>query len=189
VYVTDTGPGNTLLDAFARVYFNEEYDKDALFAKEGTVSEALLAALKDHPFFKEPFPRTTGPELFNKEYVEKAQERSNTKGISSYDVMATLTRFSADTITDALLSVLDKEKDYAVYISGGGAHNPLLTGLIKQRMPRLQIRSTGEIGIAGDAKEAVLFAILANEAIAGEGIDFGKPGMPAVTMGKISFPA
>lgn len=148
-----------------------------------------MAALKDHPFFKEPFPRTTGPELFNKEYVEKAQERSNTKGISSYDVMATLTRFSADTITDALLSVLDKEKDYAVYISGGGAHNPLLTGLIKQRMPRLQIRSTGEIGIAGDAKEAVLFAILANEAIAGEGIDFGKPGMPAVTMGKISFPA
>lgn len=189
VYVTDTGPGNTLLDAFARVYFNEEYDKDALFAKQGKVSEALLAALKDHPFFKEPFPRTTGPELFNKTYVEKAQERSNTKGISSYDVMATLTHFSADTITDALLSVLDKDKDYAVYVSGGGAHNPLLISLIKQRMPRLQIRSTGEIGIAGDAKEAVLFAILANEAIAGEGIDFGKPGMPAVTMGKISFPA
>jgi anhydro-N-acetylmuramic acid kinase len=189
VYVTDTGPGNTLLDAFARAYFNEEYDKDALFALQGTVSEPLLAALKDHPFFKEPFPRTTGPELFNKAYVEKAQERSNTKNISSYDVMATLTHFSADTITDALVSVLDKDKDYVVYVSGGGAHNPLLISLIKQQMPRLQIRSTGEIGIAGDAKEAVLFAILANEAIAGEGIDFGKPGMPAVTMGKISFPA
>jgi anhydro-N-acetylmuramic acid kinase len=189
VYVTDTGPGNTLLDAFARAYFNAEYDKDALFAKQGTVSEPLLAALKDHPFFKAPFPKTTGPELFNKAYVENAQALSNTKNISSQDIMATLTRFSADTITDALLSILSTDKDYAVYVSGGGAHNPLLISLIKQRIPRLQIRSTGEIGIAGDAKEAVLFAILANEAIAGEGIDFGKPGMPAVTMGKISFPA
>jgi anhydro-N-acetylmuramic acid kinase len=53
----------------------------------------------------------------------------------------------------------------------------------------LKIRHTGELGIAGDAKEAVLFAILANEAIVGEGIDFFDPGMPAVTMGKLSFPA
>ncbi|TWW01938.1 anhydro-N-acetylmuramic acid kinase [Chitinophaga pinensis] len=183
VFVTDTGPGNTLLDAFARTHFQVEYDKDALFAKQGTVHEILLSALKDHPFFKEPFPRTTGPELFSKAYVSKAQQQSGTNDISPYDMLATLTRFSADTITDALKS------DYAVYASGGGAHNPLLMGWIKERLPRLQLRTTGELGIAGDAKEAVLFAILANEAIAGEGISFGKPGMPAVTMGKISFPA
>lgn len=189
VFVTDTGPGNTLLDAFARKYFQAEYDKDAAFAKQGTVSEALLAALKDNSFFKEPFPRTTGPELFSVRYVEQAQERSGTTDLGAYDVMATLTRFSADTIADALKSVLQAGKDYAVYVSGGGAHNPLLVGLIKEQLPRLNIRTTGELGIAGDAKEAVLFAILANEAICGEKIDFGKPGMPAITMGKLSFPA
>jgi anhydro-N-acetylmuramic acid kinase len=187
VYVTDTGPGNTLLDAFARTLFNKEYDKDALFALQGTVNTPLLTALKANDFFSKPFPRTTGPELFNKEYVENAI--NNTGNISDVDLMATLTRFSADTITDALSTVLDKNKDYAVYASGGGAHNPLLMRWIKESMPHLQLHTTGELGIAGDAKEAVLFAILANEAIVGEGIDFGKPGMPAVTMGKISFPA
>jgi anhydro-N-acetylmuramic acid kinase len=189
VFVTDTGPGNTLLDAFARAYFQVEYDKDALFAKEGDVNDALLQALKEDAFFKESFPRTTGPELFSSTYVTKAQVVSNTIHLSPYDLMATLTRFSADTISDALKSVLQEEKDYAVYISGGGAHNPLLVAWIKEQLPRLQIHTTSELGIAGDAKEAVLFAILANEAINGEGIDFGKPGMPAITMGKLSFPA
>lgn len=186
VFVTDTGPGNTLLDAFAREYFKVEYDADAKFAKQGTVNEKLLAALKDNSFFKEGFPRTTGPELFSKEYVFKAQQGTD---IHPFDMMATLTQFSADTITDALLSVLDANKSYAVYMSGGGAHNPLLVALIKTRMPHLKINTTSELGIAGDAKEAVLFAILANEAIMGEGINFGKPGMPAITMGKFSFPA
>lgn len=189
VFVTDTGPGNTLLDAFSRHYFEKEYDEDARFAKQGTVNEKLLTALKDNSFFKEGFPRTTGPELFNKEYVLQAQSKSQTNNLSSFDVMATLTRFSADTITDALLSVLDADQSYAVYMSGGGAHNPLLVELIKTRMPHLKINTTSELGIAGDAKEAVLFAILANEAVMGEGINFGKPGMPAITMGKFSFPA
>lgn len=189
VFVTDTGPGNTLLDVFARHYFQKEYDEDAGFARQGTINEALLKALKDNTFFNEGFPRTTGPELFSKDYVIKAQERSNTTQLSAFDVMATLTRFSADTITDALASVLDATKHYAVYVSGGGAHNPLLIAHIRNRMPHLQISTTATLGISGDAKEAVLFAILANEAIMGQGINFGKPGMPAVTMGKISFPA
>jgi anhydro-N-acetylmuramic acid kinase len=189
VYVTDTGPGNTLLDAFSRIYFNKEYDKDAGFALQGSVNAALLTALKDNDFFKQPFPRTTGPELFNTTYVERALAASSTTDIAATDIMATLTQFSADTITDALISILDKNRPYAVYASGGGAHNPLLMHLIQQKMPLLQLRTTIELGIAGDAKEAVLFAILANEAIAGEGINFGKPGMPSITMGKISFPA
>ncbi|QHS60551.1 anhydro-N-acetylmuramic acid kinase [Chitinophaga agri] len=189
IFVTDTGPGNTLLDAFARTYFQVEYDQDAVLARQGRVNEVLLAALKDDSFFKAPFPRTTGPELFSKIYVHNAQITSGTLEISPYDILATLTRFSADTITDALKSVLQPDRDYAVYVSGGGAHNPLLMKWIKERLPRLQLRTTSELGIPGDAKEAVLFAILANEAIAGKGIDFGKPGMPAVSMGKLSFPA
>lgn len=191
VFVTDTGPGNTLLDAFAREYFKLEYDEDARLAKQGTVNEKLLAALKNNAFFKEGFPRTTGPELFNKEYVYQAmrETQDGPKSLMTFDVMATLTKFSADTITDALLSVLDANKSYAVYMSGGGAHNPLLVQMIRDRMPQLKINTTSELGIAGDAKEAVLFAILANEAVMGEGINFGKPGMPAITMGKYSFPA
>lgn len=189
VFVTDTGPGNTLLDAFAREFFQAECDKDALFARQGNVNNDLLEALKSDPFFQGPLPRTTGPELFSKAYVKNAQKRSGTTGLSPYDIMATLTHFSAETITDALKGILLPGKSYAIYASGGGAHNPLLTSLIREKLPLLQWHATDELGIPGDAKEAVLFAILANEAICGGGISFNKPGMPPITMGKLSFPA
>ncbi|HVU98377.1 MAG TPA: anhydro-N-acetylmuramic acid kinase [Puia sp.] len=187
VYVTDTGPGNTLIDAAARHYFQKEYDKDAEFAKQGTVSPPLLRALKSDEFFSAPFPKTTGPELFSLDYVERAQKASDTTGLSPVDLVATLTRFSAETITDAIRSVWPNPNG-KIYMSGGGAHNPLLTDWIKEGLNSVPLFHTEELGIPGDAKEAVLFAILANETVAGEPVDFGRPGMPAITMGKISFP-
>ena len=71
---------------------------------------------------------------------------------------------------------------------GGGAHNPVLMGAINRLLGQ-NIRLIDELGVAGDAKEAVLFAVLANEAVAGEAVYFGeKKGVPGVSMGKISFP-
>jgi len=188
VMVTDTGPGNTLLDAFARELFKKDFDEDASFASLGKVNEALLEALKENKFFAAPFPKTTGPELFNKSYVAAAQQRSSTTDLSPYDIMATLTRFSADTIVDALQKALNKNTVYKIYASGGGAHNPLLVKWIQEQLPASEIRNTNDLGINGDAKEAVLFAVLANETIMGKAINFERRGMPAVTMGKISFP-
>jgi len=187
VYVTDTGPGNTLIDAAARHYFQKEYDKDAEFAKQGAVSKALLNTLKADEFFLAPFPKTTGPERFSLDYVGRAQEASNTTTLSPVDIMATLTRFSAETITDAIRSVWPNPNG-KIYMSGGGAHNPLLTAWIQEGLSSIPLHHTEELGVPGDAKEAVLFAILANETVAGSPIDFGRSGMPAITMGKISLP-
>jgi anhydro-N-acetylmuramic acid kinase len=192
VFVTDTGTGNTLIDAMTRRYFPDRaYDKDAAIARQGTVSKALLAALENHPFFEQTFPKTTGPELFNADYVQAAQSASNTTSLNPADVIATLTRFSADTIADAIERCSAQSgiavKDFHIYISGGGMHNPLLTGWIKERL-HCPFMPTDAIGISGDAKEAVLFAILANETICGNA-DFGtRKDVPSVSMGKISFP-
>jgi anhydro-N-acetylmuramic acid kinase len=192
VFVTDTGPGNTLLDAFMQHFFQKPYDKGAEVARQGSVSQALLAGLKADVFFQKSFPKTTGPELFSKKYVEKAQQDTQTEGLSAADVMATLTRFSAETIAEAILKALDhsKDRDFRVYFSGGGMHNPLLTRWIKDLLPaHFTFGQTDELGISGDAKEAVLFAILANETVAGGQQTFGsREGVPSVTMGKISFP-
>ena len=73
-------------------------------------------------------------------------------------------------------------------MSGGGAHNPLLLKWIKEQLPVKEIKNIGELGVHGDAKEAILFAVLANETLFGTPIDFKRKGMPSVTMGKISFP-
>ena len=159
-------------------------------ASRGGVNAALLAALKDHSFFKQPFPKTTGPELFNPAYLQQAQERSGTTGMSQEDTMATLNRFSAETIAEAIRTVIKNSRDFHFYVSGGGMHNPLLMENIAQLLPGCTFKSTKELRINPDAKEAVLFAVLANETVCGGAVHFGKGrnGIPNVSMGKISFP-
>ncbi len=193
VFTTDTGPGNTLLDAFARRFSDKPYDEDGRMAASGKVNTELLKALKKHSFFDQPFPKTTGPELFSLDYVRQAQQRSSTTSLSPEDLMATLTRFSAETIAETVLRVIQPELTYHVYMSGGGMHNPVLTGAIRELLPNCLFGRTDDIGISGDAKEAVLFAVLANEAVAGgqtmfERDDKKRAGVPSITMGKISFP-
>jgi anhydro-N-acetylmuramic acid kinase len=192
VFVTDTGPGNTLLDAFTRRFYPAlDFDRDAAIASRGTVSAPLLAALLDNAFFHEPFPKTTGPELFNVQYVLDAQAVSGSTNLSAEDVLATLTRFTAETIAAAVSSataVVDATGGFDVYMSGGGTHNPLLVSMLKSLLPH-RFHATDVLGIQGDAKEAVLFAVLANETVAGGNGDFGQRlGVPSVTMGKISLP-
>lgn len=193
VFVTDTGTGNTLIDAFVQLHFPElSYDDDAQIARKGKVNQALLFALKENSFFTEPFPKTTGPELFNLDYVHKAMLQSKTQQIKIEDVVATLTRFSAETAADAILDAVrqseSKNDDYVIYVSGGGAHNPLLMEYLRELVP-YSFKNTNELGISGDAKEALLFAVLANETVAGSPTHFGsKKGIPSITMGKISFP-
>jgi anhydro-N-acetylmuramic acid kinase len=194
VFVTDTGTGNTLIDALTRVHFpSRAYDKDAEIARQGRVNPALLAALKSDRFFAQPFPKTTGPELFSIHYVQSAQNASSTNNISVNDLLATLTRFSAETIAEAVLTCVSGAQhsinDFHIYVSGGGMHNPLLMGWLEELLP-CPFLETGALGIAGDAKEAVLFALLANETVAGGESDFGsRRGIPSVAMGKISFPS
>lgn len=193
VFVTDTGTGNTLIDAYTKLHFPDlSYDKDAQIAKKGIINQNLLKELKNDLFFKEPFPKTTGPELFNLDYIQNAIKESKSESIAVEDVLATLTRFSAETIAEAILNIVrqseSKNDDYFIYVSGGGAHNPLLMEYLKELVP-YSFKNTNELGISGDAKEALLFAVLANETVAGSPTHFGsKKGIPSITMGKISFP-
>ena len=188
VFVTDTGPANTLIDQTIRYFLpDQSFDKDAQLASTGKPDLALLTALKSHPFFKQKFPKTIGPELFNLEYVQAAQQKSNTIGISLPDLLATLTYFSAVTMAEAIQRVTGKNK-FDLYVSGGGAHNPLMMQGLNVLLPNITFHKMEALGITGDAKEAVLFAVLANEALAGGKTDFGKRSkIPSVSMGKISF--
>jgi anhydro-N-acetylmuramic acid kinase len=188
VFATDTGTGNTLIDAYVKKYFGLPYDADAKIASRGTVNDDLVTTLKNDEFFLKPFPKTTGPELFNLEYLKNAQEKSQTHELSHEDILATLCRFSAETIAEAILQF--KLDSYKLFGSGGGVHNPLIMSNLKELLPNFDFQKTDDLGISGDAKEAVLFATLANEAIAGGRTNFGsRKSVPSVSMGKISFPA
>lgn len=190
VFSSDVGTGNTLMDGYVQTSFDGlAYDKDAAIARKGTVSPALLDALKDHAFFSEPMPKTTGPELLNLAYLVGAQEKSATNGLAREDIMATLNRFSADMIVDAVKAHAGGLSNLVIYASGGGAHNPLLMQNIREQLPEFPVKTTADLGIDPDAKEAVLFALLGNETLCGQRSGFGnaREGIPSITMGKISF--
>jgi len=193
VFVTDTGTANTLIDIFTKNYFPEKsYDKDAEIAQTGTVNQTLLTELKSNAFFTKSFPKTIGQELFNKGFVENALVKTSLQNISAPDLLATLTRLSAETISEAIQFAAKNTsyelENFKVYMSGGGANNPLLVKWLKELLP-CKFYKSDDLGILSDAKEAVLFALLANETVVGGDFNFGtKKGIPSVTMGKISFP-
>jgi anhydro-N-acetylmuramic acid kinase len=178
-----------MMNQYMKANFNQEMDRDAYMAKKGQVNDALLNQLLTEEFLTLPFPKTTGPELFNLAYLEKVQERSKTAHIPHENVMATLNRFAALAMVNGIRKQSEGLSDVAVYISGGGLHNPLLFDYIKRSLPTCKVESFATLGINPDAKEAVLFALLANETLVGNKSNVAQiKDSPAVCMGKISLP-
>ena len=184
IICTDTGPGNTLIDAACREYFNAPYDKDSKIAFAGKVNNDLLKALLVYPFFSQKAPKTTGPEVFNLAYVKQAQQQSGAISISPADVVATLSELTVKSIAGFIEANFGKNID-RLLVSGGGAKNIFVINALKKALEPAKITDTGYLGIDPDAKEAILFALLGNEALMGEPLRIGNN--PATLMGKISF--
>lgn len=191
VFSTDVGPGNTIMDAYVQQHFTGlYYDENANIAQKGMVNEELLAHLLNDDFFHQGFPKTTGPELFNLNYLQQAQAKANALQESHYNIMATLNKFTAVGIAQSILRTQSTAMPLTIYSSGGGMHNPLVMNHLKSMLPFATFKTTQDLLINPDAKEAVLFALLANECLVGEGLQNKNEtsGIPNVTMGKISFP-
>ncbi|RYD69329.1 MAG: anhydro-N-acetylmuramic acid kinase, partial [Sphingobacteriales bacterium] len=189
IFSTDVGPGNTLMDQFMQHHYHQFYDKNGAVANSGRLNETLLRELLQCDFFELDFPKTTGPELFNLDYLQAAQNRSSTLYIATEDVMTTLCHFSAETISNAVKRCFGKKPNAQIFMSGGGMHNPLLVELLKGKLLHCNFFTTDDLNINPDAKEAVLFAVLANETVCGSPLNFGdRKGVPSVCMGKISLP-
>ncbi|MFG3553448.1 anhydro-N-acetylmuramic acid kinase [Micromonospora sp. NPDC047557] len=152
----DTGPANALLDAVVRHFTGgaEEYDRDGRGAAAGQVNPVLLRRLLDEPYYRQPGPKSTGKELFHLPYLLAALADAPTP--EPNDVLATLTRLTAVTVADAC-------REHGVtrlVVSGGGAHNPTLMGMLVDELPDADLTSSDEVGVASDAKEALAFALL-----------------------------
>ena len=191
VVCTDIGPGNNLMDQWMQAHFpGKQFDQDGKMARKGTVHKGLLQALNRHPFFKIKFPKTTGPEWFNLSFIKKAQKESQTEKIIHEDLMATLNLFTAQTIAHAIQQIAGQHSPFDLLISGGGSENKLLIENLQLLLPKVAVQTTARKKIHPGAKEAILFALLANEQTAGTKKTFDKApaNMPNVGMGKISFP-
>jgi anhydro-N-acetylmuramic acid kinase len=191
VFSTDTGAGNTLIDIIIRQFMPlKSFDEGGKIAAENKVNQNLLETLKNHPFFLQSVPKTTGQELFNLNFVQSAQVSSDTLDISVGELVATLTRFTAETIADTIINTIPVGLQANIYVSGGGANNLTLMNWLKDLLPHYPIERFEKLGFSSESKEAVLLALLANETISNEPLQLGRGEMelPAVCFGKISFP-
>ena len=182
VYAFDTGPGNMVLDAVAVAASGgrEHYDADGARAARGRVDTALLAELMAHPFFAEAPPRSTGREAFGKELVSPLLARlgAGASDAAWDDLLATVTRFTAEAIAQSYREhVLPRAgRIDEVLVSGGGVHNGTLMRTLAELLAPIPVSSVASQGGDPDAKEAVAFAVLANQTL------FGEPGnLPAAT--------
>lgn len=168
----DTGPGNTLLDAWIQQCSSLAFDRDGAWAASGTCIPALLHAMLQHPFLSRPPPKSTGREDFHIQWLN-ALLRSHSDAAPA-DVQATLLEFTAATIAQAIDAYCPPAS--AVFVCGGGAHNGALMGRLQAHLPQNAVCTTEALGLEPDWVEAVAFAWLAKQYVD------GKPGnLPAVT--------
>lgn len=163
----DTGPGNTLMDAWTRQHQGEPFDRDGAWAARGAIDFDLLERLLADDYFSAPPPKSTGFEYFNLEWLQSF----GVDGLDAADVQATLAMLTARSIAASLPG-----KTSELLVCGGGVHNCRLMHLLACELPDVSIRSTGDAGLHPDWVEATAFAWLAMRRIE------GKPGnLPAVT--------
>lgn len=189
-FASDLGPGNSLMDRWMQqLNLNNYYDQDGGMAAKGEINIKLLECLKIHPFFGLPLPKTTGPETFNLHFIADAIEKCDLKNISDESVMATLNRFTAECIFDAIEPLL-QEKNTELIVSGGGVFNKtLIKNILVLLGEKVQLTYSDAYAVPAEAKEAILFALLANEMVCGsDAFQNSITKTPGVSMGKISFP-
>lgn len=171
----DCGPGNMLLDgvvAAARPG-GARYDEGGVLASRGRADEAVVAEFLQHPFFARKPPKSAGREEFGAEY--RARFLGRTEGRSLEDRLRTAVEITAAGVARGIEQSGSGAPD-EVIVSGGGARNRALLDAIRARLPRSAIRTTDELGVPSEAKEAMAFAFLAAETRA------GRPGnVPAAT--------
>jgi len=158
----DTGPANALLDGWCQRHLGHAFDADGAFAASGRIDEALLGRLLAEPWFTLPPPKSTGREQFHLEWVEAQLDATV---LSPADVQATLLELTAATVADALLAQLPGAR--RVLVCGGGVRNPQLLSRLQARLPGVLIGSSAEHGLDPDYMEAMGFAWLAQETLAG----------------------
>jgi anhydro-N-acetylmuramic acid kinase len=157
----DTGPGNGLMDAWSLRHRDQPFDRGGAFAAIGRSDDLLLARLMAEPWLSQPPPKSTGRDLFHLGWLEA---RLGAAALTPADVQATLARFTARTIADALRAELPTCA--RVLVCGGGVHNPVLLRDLSAALPGMVVESTGEHGMDPDFVEAMAFAWLAREFLA-----------------------
>ena len=186
----DNGPGNMIIDCFVEIITDGrlKYDKDGELASKGKLNQGLLERLCSHPYLSIPPPKSTGREDFGFQFSDDLYEELKSDNVDILDTITTATAFTAKSISDSYRKYIQPSYRISeVVMSGGGVYNPVLFKFLKDYLGDIEIRKVEEFGIPSDAKEALAFAILANETICGNtgNVPSATGARERVVLGKI----
>ena len=161
----DCGPGNVLLDGWARKHIGAHFDENGRWAAKGHSDAELLERLMGEPYLDVPPPKSTGRELFRMEWL--AERLGNTQ--EPADVQATLTDFTARSIVSAIERFCPATDE--IYLAGGGARNPVLVDRIATLAGNRSVAATDALGVSAAHVESMAFAWLAMKCVRRESVD------------------
>lgn len=182
VIAFDTGPGNMIIDRFMEIITNgkSNYDKNGELASKGKLNQDLLKRLCLHPYMAKRPPKTTGREEFGLQFSDNLYKEIERDKIDVLDALTTVTAFTAKSISDSYKKFIAPTHTISeVIVCGGGVFNKTLLKYLKDYLEDVKVRRIDDFNIPSEAKEALSFAILANETIC------GNPGnVPSATGAK-----
>jgi len=168
VFAFDTGPGNMMIDYLAQKFFNYEYDKDGKISFSGKINEELLNSLiKKDKYIELAPPKSTGREYYGKEFLSSLIKKF--KLIKHEDWLATVSEFTAYAVYRNYEKFIFNETVIdELFVSGGGVKNKFIMKRLKKYFGnKVSVKKIENLGISSDAKEAICFAVLANETVSG----------------------
>ena len=171
VSAADTGPGNMCIDAGVSEITDgrERYDKAGHRAARGTPYRPLIDEWLQHPFFQLTPPKTTGREMFGYTFVMECLSACRQHNLADNDVIATLTELTVQTVALYISQFATEQNPIDIlYVSGGGVHNQTIMRRLNEVLVNTAVEPVDNSGISADAKEAIAFAILANESLHGQ---------------------
>lgn len=193
VVAFDTGPGNMVMDGLVNQLTGGHltYDRDGQIAAKGQVKSELLHRLLENSFFAQPPPKSTGRELFGSAFIQEFLRMGRACSMTHEDLVATATALTVESMAlgyDRFVKPLGPIHE--IILSGGGAKNPILMGSIRRRFDRALVRVSDEFGIPSAAKEALCFAVLADETLEGRpnNLPSATGARRPVVLGKIVLP-
>jgi anhydro-N-acetylmuramic acid kinase len=192
VFAFDTGPGNMVMDALVRRFTRgkKSFDRGGEMARRGKLLPGLLQHLLQDKFLSKAPPKTAGREQYGEVFVRALLARREARGAKPEDLVRTATIFTALSILDAFHRfVAPRAKVTELIVSGGGARNPLLMAQIESGLRGVRLRESGEFGVAGDAKEAYAFAVLAYQTLRmrPSNVPGATGAKKAVVLGKVCY--
>ncbi len=179
---SDNGPGNMLIDYAVKLLTDNkfDYDQDGKMAAQGDISSSLLAEMMEHSFIKKDVPKSSGRKDFGEDYAKKIIKIGKKMNLSSSDIIATITAFTARALVDSYQRFLDSEVD-EIIISGGGSKNDFLMKKItdytaEEISKEVKVLTLEDLNQNSEAKEAIAFAVLGYQTLKGR-----KNNIPAAT--------